>query len=1070
METPGSPTIEDKSHLSSLAWSCSLVVFCGLLLGYYLLKTYTIPQQRQYQLDFGAAKWIEPAEPDSPIGYFRKKIFLSALPENAWLQVAASDGFALSVNGHTVASASALKTYKTGIYDIKRHLRVGTNVIGVSVSRTSYPGSAQLLVRGEVTSPGAPSITILSDETWRVSTRTGIVAGTAQWDTTQVDDALWPMPRLSELNANKPSLRWVDVNPLLLQLPQAGYWLMAESNAHQAVFSTAFRADCAREETWLQVASSGNLDLILNGHILTLASSAAAVSKALPHLPAAEPSPANLKPGKREQAAIATKQSSLQNTQLAAYDVSHWIRRGRNVIVATVRNDQGPAAFLADGLMFQDDGTVSRFSTSSAWHLGAEPTAADSTNSNQPFQFGKAGIAPWGYLSHTVARPIDLSGFSTILQYFLVITLTAGAVVALWLLVSAAVSRWNGELLSHSLTRDALLHAPLATGLLLFMLPDWDPRFPMNWSFQPRFIVGAVALLLLLRLFHLVPRRSAETAVEQKSYRQTWSFLRLSQLTQLPLATVAPYLLLMLIVSLGFALRLQHLGYMSFDHDEMGLIERSHGVLTLGIPYVMFGSKFRWATTYEAVPYPLALFGAVFGYSEWSLRLPSCIMGTLSIAVLGLMGRRLFNWRTGLLTAFIYACLPLNIRWAQNAFYPTQCQFFAILTFWLFYESIQTRPFNRRYLTLATITFILCYLSWEGTGFILPALFLGLMVVRWGEWWWLRDFHLYRCLFFIGAVVVAQYCSRVDAGDPFLQMGSGLSNLTGPSLFFLTSAYQPLFYIDKLLLSENHVFFTLMFVTGLCFCWKQSGFRYVFVLLTTLFILHTNFLAALSPRYCYYFQPLVLLGGVAAAITLYDRILALASQPRHESGSTLAAHTSGLALLALLFIQSNESLLKEYSLSITGDTPQMMSRMGTYRYDYHGAAEYVQTHFEPGDVILPGIPHVFKFYTGSPGDYFLDSLFSMKVTYFDILAEPGFADKFAGLPVLRNLTELKEVINRAPRTWIVFAPYSLFERLNSAAVIDYIRNNARSQFESYRIKVYLIKGGPSGAALPESTK
>ena len=59
----------------------------------------------------------------------------------------------------------------------------------------------------------------------------------------------------------------------------------------------------------------------------------------------------------------------------------------------------------------------------------------------------------------------------------------------------------------------------------------------------------------------------------------------------------------------------------------------------------------------------------------------------------------------------------------------------------------------------------------------------------------------------MGAVVVAQYCSRMLAGATYLQMGSGLSNLTGPSLFFLAPGYQPMFYVDKLLLSENHVLF-----------------------------------------------------------------------------------------------------------------------------------------------------------------------------------------------------------------------------------------------------------------------
>jgi len=174
------------------------------------------------------------------------------------------------------------------------------------------------------------------------------------------------------------------------------------------------------------------------------------------------------------------------------------------------------------------------------------------------------------------------------------------------------------------------------------------------------------------------------------------------------------------------------------------------------------------------------------------------------------------------------------------------------------------------------------------------------MVVRPGEWWWLKEFHLYRCLFFMAAVVIAQYCSRTIAGDPYLMVGSGLSNVAGPSLFFLTPAYTPEFYIDKLWLSENHVFFTIMIFLGLPFCWAQRGFRYVFTVLVMLWFLHTNFLAALSPRYCYYYQPLVILAGSAAAITLYDRLVSLAHRAGDATVARVAAHATGLAVLTLL--------------------------------------------------------------------------------------------------------------------------------------------------------------------------
>ncbi|MDQ3117594.1 MAG: glycosyltransferase family 39 protein [Verrucomicrobiota bacterium] len=1085
MENP-----DQETYLSchAIRWSWTLVIICGFLLGYYVLQTYGLPRHRQYQLDFGKAKWIEAAVARAPVAYFRKEIYLTALPAQAWIEVAASDNFGLLVNGHTIGVRNSVKTYEAGIYDIKRALRTGTNVIAVSVSRISYPGPAQLRLRGEILERGGKRTQLLSDESWAVTNKTGIVAGSEEWNAKRTRDETWPKARLSALNDQSVATSQVDMNPLLLELPRIGYWIMADNGPSEAVFSTTIKADRSKQETWIQIASSGDLDLAINGHIISLASSAARGSKKLPHLPSAEETaPPVDKFGRvaKDRTAPANAASApFQTVNLSAYDVSHWIRRGQNVIVATVRGELMPASLFVDGFVVKGN-KVDRFSTNGAWRIGERPNSNQGDAQQRTIQIGPDGIAPWGYLPQETARPLDHSGFATLFQSWAIVGLTLGLVIALWLIVSAVVSQWLGEPLNIAMGRDALLHGPILAGLLLLLLPNYDPRFPVEWSFQPIFVVGAFSALILIRLFHLLvqtwtpevnraglERMKAGAKWETRSSQAKAMIsrdLRLPELFEIPFRQLLPYMILILIMFLGLGFRYQGLGYMSFDHDEMGLVARSKGIFNLGFPYTVFAGEVRWATTYEAVPYPLALFGFLFGYSEWSMRLPACLMGTLCIAVIGLFGRRLFDWRVGLFAAFLYACLPLNIRWAQNAFYLSQCQLMAMLTFWFFYEAIQTRPFKQKFLTAGAVTFCLTYLSWEGTGFLLPALFMGLLLVRWGQWWWLKDFHLYRCLFFIGALVVAQYCSRMLAGAAYLQVGSGLSNLTGPSLYFLAPGYQPMFYVDKLLLSENHVFFTLMILAGLTFCWKHSGFRYVVALLATLFVLHTNFLAALSPRYCYYFQPLVILGGVAATVMLYDRVRALARRAGDSLVARFAAHATGMVLLLLLFVQSNESVLKTYQLSSAGDAPQMMARLNTYRYDYRGAAEFVKNHARPGDVILPGIPHVFNYYAGIPGTYFLNTLFSSKVPYNQLLDEPRFADKFGGLPVIRNIAELKDVVNRSGRAWVIFAPYSSFDKLNSPAVLDYIHENSRAEFESYRAKVLLIQGAQPGVALAETT-
>jgi hypothetical protein len=334
-------------------------------------------------------------------------------------------------------------------------------------------------------------------------------------------------------------------------------------------------------------------------------------------------------------------------------------------------------------------------------------------------------------------------------------------------------------------------------------------------------------------------------------------------------------------------------------------------------------------------------------------------------------------------------------------------------------------------------------------------LFLALLVVRWGEWWWVKEFHLYRCVFFMAMLVIAQFSWRILASAPYLVVGFSKA-LAGPALFFLRYGWQPMYYVNCFLLSENHVFFTLMTVAGIPFCWRQPAFRYVVTVLAGLVFCHTNLIAVLSPRYFIYYQPLLILAGVAGTVTLYDRLLMLARREGNSAAARNFAHAAGAAMLFLLFIQSNEWLMKLYSLSSMAATPGLMTRMNTYRYDHRGAAQYVKNHFRPGDLIIVGIPHVFEYYAGMSGDYNIDTDLTPKISYNEKFAEPRFRDKFRGYPTIRDLKELREVTSRGRRTWLVSVPYS--PQSNSPEVGLYLNEYGKVVFESYRAKVLLIGG------------
>ena len=246
METPRPATDSPASRV--MRWPLALVIVCGLLFGYYFVRTSVIPLPRQYQLDFGAAQWIEPPE-SAPVAYFRKDIFLSATPEQAWIEISATDNYECIVNGRTVGNESSVKTRVAGIYDIKKRLKPGKNVIAASISRTSFPGSAQLLVRGFVKEPGKAT-SFVSDESWKVTAKTGIVEGTEEWTSPLVDDQRWPDARLSMIG--KQPVRWVNFNPAIFQLAPIGNWILADNAASEAAFAGSFEAKKSRQETWIK--------------------------------------------------------------------------------------------------------------------------------------------------------------------------------------------------------------------------------------------------------------------------------------------------------------------------------------------------------------------------------------------------------------------------------------------------------------------------------------------------------------------------------------------------------------------------------------------------------------------------------------------------------------------------------------------------------------------------------------------------------------------------------------------------------------------------------------------------
>jgi len=201
---------------------------------------------------------------------------------------------------------------------------------------------------------------------------------------------------------------------LLFQLPSAGKWLLARDAPPEAVFSTSVAANRTHQETWIQVASSGDLDLLVNGQLVTTVPTAPLKAKSLPKLVRATVEPTTPSEQEPSSDVSAPKAPTPELLKFEAYDISRWTKQGANQIVAAVRSSQQPATFLAEGFTIPSNGKVERFQTDSSWQVLALSTRNDRPEPQRAIEAGANGSGPWGYLQTGSVKDTRLTDFDTV--------------------------------------------------------------------------------------------------------------------------------------------------------------------------------------------------------------------------------------------------------------------------------------------------------------------------------------------------------------------------------------------------------------------------------------------------------------------------------------------------------------------------------------------------------------------------------------------------------------------------------------------------------------------------------
>jgi hypothetical protein len=1104
--------------------SLFLVLSCALVLAFFVGRTFVCPLPKQYYPAFGPAKWIQkPDATSAQAAYFRKSLYIGSSIQQAWIQIAATGNYDLYVNGVPVDQRIYPCVRLTGAYDIKTLLSTGNNVIAVYVAAGGFPGPGQIRIRGAYATSSSPTQEFYSDSTWKVSWTSDGVEGSQRWYSPYLIDTLWTNAK--EVSAQEYStLQPLAFDPAVIEEQPVAKWIAAgDVAARDTSFTRSFQLPIVRGESWLQVAADGAYDVIVNGQLAAVQTSSPQADQRERGFPVLEGSaityggrmapavvaPDSGLPGSQTPAAVSDygttqveelrlvspqeRAASVLATQadpiakepdfpgitpeaippvptafrhlsldshttmadrsplFLAYNISTWTKVGTNVIVIRVHSDVAPALLCVAGHTYVANGSLRTFATDESWYVS--PREGNSGLA-KAVVVGSYGTQTWGPLPQVVASFQSLPGenIRACARWAAVTVPILVIVLLLWFIVPVFALRADRDV-AALWTNDALLHLLVTSLLLSLTLLSFDVRFPSDFCFRSEVALTAI-LLLLATKFCLLARGP----------RASFNTLSLNLFKDHP--DLCWSVALGTIVLTGLGVRAYGLLDASFAHDEASMARFSRGVLTRGVPYAINGSFTKWLTTYELIPYPLALSSLLLGPSVLAYRLPALIFGTLTIGLIGWVGYRMCDRRTGLVAALIYAFLPSTVAWAQDGFYPSQECFFALLTYWLFYEALRdVGQFYYRYFRVSALAFLSTYLSWEGSGFILPGLFVTLIVMRWNSFEWIKDGILWRWAAIVAAVVIVQLCARQLLMIPdYLGVGHDLSELSAPAAVFLQrTLFKPFYYVTAFCGAENRVVLSVLALCGVFALRTSPALRYLWVLLVTLELCYTCLLPNYAPRYYFQAQPLLVLAAVGLYFHAAD-VVRRAQSARCPLYVHWVRTCCTWLLLMLVVMSSNAYLLKVYRLAADETTPPLFERVGVaFKPNYRDADLYVARHLKPGDVVITREPHVFAYYAKRSADYSTDTLLNSRLVYDAGEGRPEYIDKWYGVPSLRSVRELLDLQSRHGRSWIIKSKDCRFEFdfLSRAFFSDW----GRSVFETSCEEVVLLTGVPAPVGL-----
>jgi 4-amino-4-deoxy-L-arabinose transferase-like glycosyltransferase len=201
--------------------------------------------------------------------------------------------------------------------------------------------------------------------------------------------------------------------------------------------------------------------------------------------------------------------------------------------------------------------------------------------------------------------------------------------------------------------------------------------------------------------------------------------------------------ILFFILVVSAILRLWNIGGNSpgLTPDEAALGYNAYSVLKTGkdefgvklpIIFKSFGDYKPGLYVYLAVPSV-----AIFGLNEFSTRLPSAVAGTISVLLIYLIIKKLFNsmgigkWKLEIITAVVAMCNPYLIYFSRAAWEANVALTLTLAGIYYFLRTLE----NNKYLVLSALYFALTLVTYQGAKLSTAIILLLLITIYWKDFW-----------------------------------------------------------------------------------------------------------------------------------------------------------------------------------------------------------------------------------------------------------------------------------------------------------------------------------------------